>query len=342
MPRFWEGSLLSVQSMYEKLIFTESTNDLSGSEGKEHSEGTSCRVTPMISEPENSSIRQAKLNPQKQADNHGTSAIAGKSDYVSHSSFIAQQPQQQSALNSIAGFDSRTISPADSRSSAENDTSSPGTSISCVNFTFEVPLPDTELPTAEATQAVAGYVQENSISGSSGASGCNQHQVTSFDSAKLQDITPVEVREQLEQAVKGGGYKGSSSGYNTESTAEVLSEVEYQENHEVCGAESLNQDCQGEHVTGYVPSSVGDSSGYVTDSTINEELASPSMSAPNLPIPATWHSEASLESSDSDDDAEPFESDIDSVKFTVNARQEFEYVNAVEEKFMKDVKFDID
>ena len=346
MPKFWEGSLLSIQSVYEKLVFTESTTDIRNTESREHGSSIHAEDTPviLISDTVDDPTHRPKLHPHPQ-----TNTQRGENDYVSDSSInaLSQHHRRLTGPNSIHGFDSRAVSLSVTLGATDREEPSPSTAvISCVKYTFEVPLPGSELLSpgiaaterSSATRPAVGYVQEEEYNG---IVCCNKHQVTGRETAKLSDTLQSDgVGAGLAQ-VKGEetDYEGSTatSGYNTDSVVEMPSETEYPEQFS-----SEVPIVGGGYGGDYLPSSVGGSSGYVTDSTMAGELVSPTSANTNHSL-SNWHSQTSLQSTDTDDTTTDLaESNLDSVKFTVNARQEFEYINAIDETFLSDVKFEID
>ena len=105
-------------------------------------------------------------------------------------------------------------------------------------------------------------------------------------------------------------------------------------------------------VMDYIPSSAGSSSSSSGYSTAGEMASSGSTGDGGHTL-SSWHSEVSLESCNIDNmvttttedlakhNNDDTDAGLDSIKFTLNARQEFEYVNAMEERFLSDVKFEI-
>jgi hypothetical protein len=392
-PTFWSGSLLSIRSLYEKLIFADSMTDIRGIEEREMEYGGSShegKPPKLAMEKLDNAARTVTLHTEK--DSHSTS----QKNYVSRAP--AGLPRQQ-GNGEIArnGFDNQAISTPDSLITPGKDKTSPNTTISCVNYTFDVPLPDIALPSSlenigncTEPRNMGGYVLESASSSRS----CNQHQVTSSgDNAKIRDTLDIDHSSRhlaLPETEYIDNSTSSSSGHQTESVGRAPSGIDYQAPLEAVNnfrnpqegskdfripqvelQQGLNDyqspqevdmdfrtpqkgaipaglvQTSGEqrHVTSdYIANSDVSSSGYSTDSAVDRRGAS-SFSAGHAPNTLTsWGSQASLQSSDTDNmttAVELAQPDLDSVKFTINARQEFEYENAMEETFLTDVKFEI-
>ncbi|CAI8057610.1 Fibrillin-1 [Geodia barretti] len=387
-PTFWSGSLLSIRSLYEKLIFIDSMTDVNRTEEREMEYGGSSREgkpPKFAMEKVDNPARTVTLHTEKDSHSHSTS----QKNYVSHVP-VGLPRQQGNGEIARNGFDNQAISTPDSLITPGKDKTSPNTTISCVNYTFDVALPDITLPSSldnigrvgNCTQPrnMGGYVLESISSSRS----CIQHQVTSSgDNAKFGDTLDIDHSSrhlavpEIENVVSSTSSSRAPSGIDYQAPLEAVNhsrnlqerpkdfripQVELQQGpndfqspQEVAmdfrtpqegaiPAGPVQTSGKQRHVTDYIENSDVSSSGYSTDSAVDRRGAS-SFSADHAPNTITsWGSQASLQSSDTDNTtttAELAQPDLDSVKFTINARQEFEYENAMEETFLTDVKFEI-
>ena len=333
-PKFWNGSLLSIRSFYEKLIFAESTTDISGSEERQQEYSHKDKQPILIVEKADDPEHRVVLHTQHENRRP-------KNDYASHSSFSNPRKQQQNSQSPTEGIDIKMESPSDNLVTPGKDKTFPNGTLSCVNYTFdeEVAFPDIALPSPGmvghrmTVQTMAGYVQERSSSWN-----CNQHQVAGCDNAKGQE-THDGGSEVTVETRKESDYIDNSTFFT--SGPEVVGPPPSHKIHKepisaaTVAARGEKQQLATDYVPASGPDSVGSSSGYSSDSALVGELPSSALTDYEHSL-STWHSQTSLQSSDTV--AEP---DLDSVKFTVNAHQEFEYVNAMEEKYLTDITFDI-
>jgi hypothetical protein len=320
-PSFWKGSLTSFHSIYEKLDFSKSTTDIThyseNCEQQTNIESEDCasittvdHVIALVPPSPTVEPTHGELCKQTQTTDYqpGDSSAHFSNSFTDTSS---------TARDASVAIDIDSVSISDVVASLEEETfpNSTNTKSNCENPSSE----DTATQHVKAMHTVAGYIQENCITES------NTNTVGTTESV----VSGLQVALSLE---KGGNpprkysEADSGGGYVTESETSALISNAYDRQESCSSDQDGSQD--EKHSFRYVAHSV--SSGYASESMAGE---------PNSPCTRTcdrvWHSQTSL---GSDGTENLGEIDLSSVKFTVNAHQEFEYVNAMEDT-LEDVCF---